>query len=116
MNMKQLKQLERVVEDRIRLLVKRRVSSRKKEFLSRKPRNCVNFMRDSRCGLRLKLLCSMERALICPYFECKNTVNKVMRDFMNILDDEERCSREYPKIASLRWIMGLIGNGKFTKK
>ena len=41
----------------------------------------------------------------CQFFECKNTENTVEEDLRRIISDPSLCGQEYPKLATLIWVM-----------
>lgn len=115
-----IEELENVVRDRLLLLLKRRLRRKVKDFLSRKPRNCSNVgcsnmewnETSSFCRLRTSLVCTQEVARVCPYFVCRNVIGDVKKKFSEIINDDKKCSVYFPKIHTLKWILGIIDNGK----
>ena len=96
------------INDRLKKLYSKKLSQRRKAFLSKKAINCKNRViskRMARCALFDGSKCDDERANDCGYFECRNNRAQVDRDFLEIVGNPLACSKAYPKIATLLWIL-----------
>jgi len=100
------------VAKKLRALLNRRLSQRRKLFLERKPENCGHGMVSHgkiRCPVIDGKVCTQPVCVDCGHYECGNDRASVDRSFFDVVSDPAACSKAYPKIAILMWVLH-IGN------
>jgi len=99
-----------------------KLRERKERFLGRYPRNCffncrlrvkgnsvIGFCQSpvilQALGSRLAICNEDDNAKKCRVFQCKNTEERVEKEFDEILRSPARCGQEYSKLAMLIWFL-----------
>lgn len=93
------------VKTKLRKLYAKRLGARRKALLSKHAANCVNKVKNSPCCSILSGTCDDERANACEFFHCRTNRESVDQSFFEIISNADACSRTYPNIAILHWLL-----------